>query len=263
MDFNLIRFHETALRLVGSHLYLGGSYRLDHYYSIVDLDSDLHGDPPVVTSYHAYTEQFGFNPNQSTVSGVTLDVLFDSRDSTINPYRGVYAQLSYGVFPTWLGSDQASTTLSGELRTYTGLSQTMPRHVIAARARATGIVTGHQPYLNLPSTGWDAHGTTGRGYVQGRFRGTSEVYAEIEWRFPILNSGLLGGSVFGNASTFSRPGFEGAVDETREVLFNSVKPAGGVGLRLLVNKLSRTNVRFDAAWGVDSFGFYMDAGDTF
>jgi hypothetical protein len=99
--------------------------------------------------------------------------------------------------------------------------------------------------------------------VQGRFRGTSEAYAEIEWRFPILNNGMIGGVVFADASTFSRPGFEGSVEEAGEALFNSIKPAGGFGMRLLVNKLSRTNVRFDAAWGVDSFGFYMDAGDTF
>lgn len=266
MDFNLIRFHETVLRLVGSELYFGGSYRLDHHFDIVDRELNLGASPPVVTSYDAYTEAFGFDRARSTVSGVTLDVLFDSRDSTINPYRGAYGKLSYGLFPTWLGSDQNSTTLSGEVRSYFGLSQAMPRHVFAVRARATAIVTGNQPYLALPSTGWDAHGTTGRGYVQGRFRGTSEGYAEIEWRFPILNSGLIGGTVFANASTFSRPSFEGTEDEVDAVgerLFNSIKPAGGFGLRLLVNKLSRTNVRFDAAWGVDSFGFYMDAGDTF
>ncbi len=263
MDFNLIRVHETVLRLVGSDLYFGGSYRLDHHFAIVDEELDLLASPPHVTSYHAYTEAFGFDLAQSTVSGVALDVLYDSRDSTINPYRGVYAKLSYGIFPTWLGSDQNSTTLTGELRNYLGLSENMPRNVLALRVRATGILTGNQPYLALPSTGWDAHGTTGRGYVQGRFRGTSEAYAEVEWRFPILNSGVIGGTVFANASTFARPSFDGAVEEAGESLFDSIKPAGGVGLRLLVNKLSRTNVRFDAAWGVDSFGFYMDAGDTF
>ena len=44
MDFNLIRVHETVLRLVGSDLYFGGSYRLDHHFAIVDEELDLLAD---------------------------------------------------------------------------------------------------------------------------------------------------------------------------------------------------------------------------
>ena len=71
--------------------------------------------------------------------------------------------------------------------------------------QAQGVTSGHLPYLALPAIGWDFAGRTGRGYVQGRFRGTAEVYAEAEWRFRITDNGLLGGVVFANMYTFTRP----------------------------------------------------------
>ena len=49
---------------------------------------------------------------------------------------------------------------------------------------------------------------TGRGYVQGRWRGTQELYGELEWRFRITNNGLLGGVVFANAGSFAAPAFQ-------------------------------------------------------
>jgi hypothetical protein len=266
MDFNLLRFRQSVLKRVIPNLFLGGSFRYDRYYGVVDLSLDLAVDPPVVTSHYAYSLYFGFDPSAYTVSGVSLDALYDSRDSNINPYRGLYALLSFAVLPTWLGSSQSSTMAFADLRAYVGLSAEVPRNVLAFWLRAEGVTSGHQPYLALPSVGWDAKGTTGRGYVQGRFRGTAWIYAEAEWRFRITDNGLLGGALFANAQTMSRPavtlptyGYEQAAEN----LFNSVKPAAGFGLRFLMNRESRTNVRPDFAWGVDTFAIYMGAGEVF
>jgi hypothetical protein len=112
--------------------------------------------------------------------------------------------------------------------------------------------------------GWDAAGTTGRGYVQGRFRGPAEVYAEVEWRFRITDDGLLGGAVFANAETYTRPAFSyGTLSEPAVNLFQYVKPAAGFGARVMMSKESRTNLRVDFAWGVDSFAIYLGAGEVF
>jgi hypothetical protein len=48
-----------------------------------------------------------------------------------------------------------------------------------------------------------------------------------------------------------------------EDLFATFKPAGGVGLRFLMNKESRTNIRLDFGVGVDSFAVYFGAGEVF
>ncbi len=266
MKFNLIRIHELVLRKVVENLYLGGSYRLDRYFAIVDESLNLSASAPVVTSAYAYNTIYGFNPSEYTVSGVSADILYDSRDSTINAYRGVYAHFGIAGFPTWLGSSQSSSQVFAEFRAYLGLSDDVPRNVLAFWALAAGPSGGHQPYLALPAIGWDAQGTTGRGYVQGRFRGTAEVYAEAEWRFRITNNGFFGGAIFANAETFSRPAVAlpaFGVNQPGENLFQYVKPAGGFGLRFLMNRESRTNIRVDFAWGVDSFGVYLGAGEAF
>src|SRR5262249_15753122 len=91
MDFDLIRFRETALRRVWGELYAGPGFSFDRYFAIVDRNLNLQALPPVVTSHYAYSVLEGFSTGAYTASGVSLNVAFDSRDSTINPYRGYYA----------------------------------------------------------------------------------------------------------------------------------------------------------------------------
>jgi hypothetical protein len=264
MDFKYIRFHQLALRRVFGGLYVGGGYRYDRYYDIVDKGLDLAAEVPVVTSHYAYSKYYGYGTGAYTVSSLSLSALYDSRDSTINAYRGFYGNLDYRISPTWLGSSKASSLLFGEFRAYVPLSDDSPRNVLAFWVLAQGVVTGDMPYLALPSTAWDATSVTGRGFIQGRFRGPAEVYGEVEWRFRILNNGLLGGALFANAQTFSRPpvsitGYANA----GEKLFDKIVPAGGAGLRVLLNRDSRTNLRVDVAVGQDQVAFYLGAGEVF
>src|SRR5262249_44229417 len=204
MDMNLIRFRETALQRVSGALYAGLGVSFDRFYGIVDRSLDLQASPPVVTSHYAYSMLEAFSTGAYTVSGVSLNVAFDNRDSTINPYRGYYANLSFQWNPTFLASSQNSSLISGEARAYLGLSRSVPRNVIAFWAVAQGVVTGPMPYRALPSIGWDARNRSGRGYVQGRLRGTAEFYAEAEWRFRITNNGVFGGVLFANTESFLR-----------------------------------------------------------
>jgi hypothetical protein len=264
MDFNLIRFNQSALRRLRGPFYAGASYRYDRYYDIVDQRLDLGATPPVVTSHEGYSQQYGFSPSAYTLSGVGLEALYDSRDSTINAYRGAYLHAAFRAYPTWLGSSRDSTLAYGEARAYLGLSEGTPRNVLAFWLIAQGVTSGHQPYLALPSITWDFGIRSGRGYVQGRFRGDAEVYAEAEWRFRITASGMVGGVVFANASTFSRPAIDVAgYQEGREALFTRVRPAGGAGLRFMMNREARNNVTLDVGVGQDSVGIYFGAGEAF
>ncbi len=266
MDFNLLRIHQSALRHVAGSFYLGGGYRLDDYSAIVDRRLDLGAAPPVVTSHYGYSRIYGFDPGHYTASGLSLDAMADSRDSTIAPYRGWYGHVRFIGYPTWLGSTQSSTMVSAEGRRYIGLSDSDPRNLLALWVYAAGVTSGHVPYLALPSSGWDARGTTGRGYVQGRFRGTALVDAEAEWRFRLSADGLFGGSVFASAQTLSRPAISlpaYGYAEDGEKLFETIRPAGGVGLRIMLLKQSRTALRIDFAAGVKSYGFYLGSGEAF
>ena len=264
MDMNLLRFRQNALRQVWGGLYVGPGLSFDRYYGIVDQRLDLSASPPVVTSHYAYNSIEGFGTKAYNTSGLSLNVLYDTRDSTINAYKGVYASLSYQWNPTWFGSSKDSSFLSAELRTYLGLSSSVPRNVLAFWVIAQGQVSGALPYLALPSIGWDAKNRTGRGWIQGRFRGTSEVYTEAEWRFRITDNGLLGGVVFANMSTFTRPAVSiPGYTEAGESLFEHPRFAGGVGLRIMQNRQSRTNITLDLTVADKTVGFYFGAGEAF
>ena len=264
MNMNLLRLRQNALRKVWGDLYVGPGLSFDRYYGIEDPTLDLGASPPVVTSHYAYSVLEGFGTRAYNTSGLSLNFLYDTRDSTINPYRGVYASLTYQWNPTWFGSSKNSSLVSGELRTYVGLSSEVPRNVLAFWVMVQGQVSGTLPYLALPSIGWDARNRTGRGWVQGRFRGTAEVYGEAEWRFRITDNGLLGGVVFANVSTFTRPPVSIAgYSEAGESLFEHPRFAGGVGLRIMENRQSRTNITLDLTVADKTVGFYFGAGEAF
>jgi hypothetical protein len=62
--------------------------------------------------------------------------------------------------------------------------------------------------------------------------------------------------VFVNATTANSP-----IDSLG--LFESVKPGYGFGLRVMVDKKSRTNLAIDFGFGEKSTGFYLSASETF
>jgi hypothetical protein len=106
------------------------------------------------------------------------------------------------------------------------------------------LLNGKLPYLELPGTGSDATGRLGRGYTIGRFKGTSFAYSEAEYRFPILANKLISGVVYANAQSASN---------SRTIkLMEYIEPGGGVGLRLLFNKYTRSNLCID--YGVGKYG---------
>ena len=265
MDLNLIRIRENVLKKAWlDSFYIGPGFSFDRYYAIHDKLLDLSASPPVVTSHYAYSTALGFNPAQYNISGISLNLLWDSRDSTINPYRGTYASVSYQWNPTWLGSAKDSSLLGIEYRGYFGLDPAIPRNLIAVWFIVQTTVSGQLPYLGLPAIGWDARNRTGRGYVQGRFRGTAEVYAEVEYRFRLTSNGLLGGVVFANAETFSTApvSYLGFFNQG-ENLFQHLRPSGGIGLRFMMSRQSRTNITLDFTVADKTFGLYFGAGEAF
>jgi hemolysin activation/secretion protein len=105
--------------------------------------------------------------------------------------------------------------------------------------------------------GYDQRGRSGRGYTQGRFRGTNMMYTEAEYRFPISPcGGLFGGVLFANITTASS-------QLKNEKLFTTYAPGYGFGLRMKVDKGSRTNLSVDFAFGKNSGGIYFGAAEVF
>lgn len=261
MDFNLIRFHQSALKEIKKDFYLGIGYHLDIHSNINDQLLDLENDPPYITNHYAYSILHGFDPEEYTTSGPSVNVILDSRDNVANPYSGRYAMAQFRVLPTWLGSDQSASLLWLEYREYINLSKEKPRHLLALWAYGNFNTSGTLPYMSLPSLGWDQMGRSGRAYPQGRFRGNDMMYFEAEWRVPVplvkKNPDLLGAVVFANATTASS-------EDLNEKLFDHIKPAVGVGARVMIQKQSRTNLTVDYGWGANGeSAFYLNLTETF
>ncbi|QQL49802.1 BamA/TamA family outer membrane protein [Mucilaginibacter ginkgonis] len=245
MDFTFFRFYETALRHITGNLYGGIGYALDSYTNISE-EGTLDGKP---SAYNLY----GTN-RKNLASGLTANFVYDSRDNSINPAKGFYGSLLFRTNQTFLGSSQNWQSLTLDVRKYINFPQ--GSHNTLALWSYNWLVVGGRPsYLNLPSTGWDQNSATGRGYIQGRFRGAQMVYLESEYRFPITKNGLLGGVIFANAQSLSaQPG-------TR---LQAVQPAIGPGLRVKLNKTSRTNIAIDYGFGRQgSNGLFIDVGEIF
>lgn len=81
------------------------------------------------------------------------------------------------------------------------------------------------------------------------------VYFETEYRYGITANGLLGGVVFVNAESFS------AAQGTK---LQSIQPAFGPGMRIKINKVSKTNIAIDYGFGNQgSRGLFIDVGEAF
>jgi hypothetical protein len=78
-----------------------------------------------------------------------------------------------------------------EARTYLRLSADA-RHRVAVWAFGNLVTGGEAPYFDLPATSLDTYGRSGRGYIQGRFRGQRLAYGELEYRWTVKRNGLLG-----------------------------------------------------------------------
>ncbi len=258
MDFSLIRFYESVLRRIGdSKFYLGMGYHLDIHSKVESFIKD-EIDPGLPFSHDVYNLEKGFNLEKYTLSGFTLNAMMENRDIAVSPYEKNFALVSYKINPTFLGSDQSSSTLLLDYRHYFNLSETRKRHLISVWGFGNFVISGNVPYMNLPSIGWDMFGRTGRGYAQGRFRGESMVYSEAEYRFPLQrNKETFGGTVFVNAASFNSK-------TTGEKIMEQVNPGYGVGFRVMINKENRTTIAADYAFGQKgNSGFYLNVNESF
>lgn len=267
MYFDHFRSYLTLFRNLGSSLYVGLAYKLDYHYHIVDKLLNVTDTPYVVTSHNAYSTLYGYDPTQYISSGIGLNILYDDRDHTLNPYKGQFLQLAMEFYPTWLGSSNYYSALRLDLRKYVSLSVERPRHLLAFWVISMLSMGGHPPYLDLPASGYDMFNSSARGYLQGRWRGQNWMDLESEYRFPITNNGLIGGVVFANAFSFSRPEINApqvGIQSPKLQLFESIRYAVGGGLRIMLDRKGRMNLTVEYARGENgSSGLYIYVGESF
>jgi hypothetical protein len=255
MKYNYIRFWESVFRNIGKKWYAGLGIAIDDNFKINDQSLSL--DSPVhYTSHYNYSKTYGFDSAHYSTNGLILEFVHDSRDNPISAYSGSLFHFAFRFNAVAFGSSQNSNVLYYSYRTYINVDKSIPRNLIAFWFWGVNVFGGKMPYLELPAIGWDVYNRSGRGYIQGRFRGNNMEYGETEFRFRISKNNLFGGVVFLNCTTASNP-------LTHQEVFNSLAPGYGAGLRILMNKNDRTNICIDYGRGDGFSGLYFNIRETF
>ncbi len=245
VNYSALNLHQAVLRRVMKNMYAGLGYNFNYYWDIREMN------PPVgMLSDFA---RYGYS-KKDVASGITLNFLYDTRDNPVSAEKGSFVDFIYRTNPVFLGNKGGWQSLIADIRKFIKFPEGS-KNVIALWSYNWITPGGKPPYLMLPATGGDAYTNTGRGYIQGRFRGNNMLYMESEYRFRITRDGFLGGVVFANAQTFT---------EQVSARFETIAPGYGGGLRFKFNKFSRTSVAIDYGFGIGgSGGVFVNVGEVF
>ncbi|MCF6406358.1 outer membrane protein assembly factor [Chitinophaga filiformis] len=245
---NYLRFYETFYRKVRPKWLVGVGYHMDWHSNIGIRDNDS------LTLSKFVSYKYGTDVSQTVSSGISLNLLKDSRQNSINPQAGHYFNAVFRINPTFLGSNDNWESLYLDYRKYIHFGDERQQNVLAFWGFYWTTLSRKTPYLDLPSIGWDPNTRSGRGIDQNRFRGKGLINLEAEYRRDITKNGLLGFVVFVNANT---------VTQADNYRFTGLHPATGAGLRIKFNKRSGTNIAFD--YGVSKYGstFSLNLGEAF
>ncbi|MBC8984918.1 BamA/TamA family outer membrane protein [Pedobacter sp. N36a] len=249
LDYKYIRFYQNALKRIRPYFYAGLGYNLDYRFNIKPENADID-----LANYTGYKYGTGSN---SVSSGLSLNLVYDTRSNAINPMPGIYANLVYRINPTYLGSNNTWRSLYLDVRKYISMNKENQnqQNTLAFWSYFWTALDAKTPYLDLPSTGWDPYNRSARGIDQNRYRGRSLLYLESEYRRDITSNGLVGFVVFANVNSVGVSG--------GQHLFSSWKPAAGTGLRLKFNKGSNTNIGVDYGMSKGYKNISFNLGEAF
>ncbi|WP_255496388.1 BamA/TamA family outer membrane protein [Mucilaginibacter sp. FT3.2] len=247
VDYNYVRFYQSALKRITPYFFAGGGYNIDYR-------SSIKSDDPAVDLKQFTGYNYGTG-GSSVSSGINLSLLYDTRNNSINPLPGSYFNLVYRVNPAFMGSNDSWHSLYLDYRKYVPMNPANKnqQNTLAFWSYFWTVLGGNAPYLDLPSIGWDPYNRSGEGIDQNRYRGRSLFYLESEYRRDITTNGLLGFVAFANVNTVSGSG----------TIFKSWHPAAGTGLRVKFNKGSNTNIGIDYAFSKGYNSIILNVGESF
>lgn len=247
IDYRYFRFYEQALKRITPYFFAGAGLAVDYYANVKSEDPAI--DLKTFTNY-----QYGLD-KRSFSSGGSLSLLYDTRNNSINPLPGAYANITYRINPAFAGNEKTWESLYIDVRKYVSLNPARPQqqNTLALWSYLWTVLHSDAPFLNLPSIGWDPGNRSGRGIDQNRYRGKSLFYMESEYRRDITANGLFGFVVFANINTVSGSG----------TMFTSWHPAVGTGLRIKFNKGSNTNIGIDFGVSKGYKAIKLNLGEAF
>jgi hypothetical protein len=247
--YTYVRFYQNALRRIAHKpfLFAGIGYNLDYHINI-HPDNDT-VDMSKFTGYRNGTA----NHTNSLSSGLTLNMLYDTRNNSLNPLPGWYYNVIARVNPKFLGSDDNWYSLYFDARKYVSFDPDN-WNVLAFWSYLWTTLGSNAPYLDLPAINWDANQRSGRGFYPSRYTGRTLWDFETEYRRSVTRDQLLGFVVFANMNSVTQPLTNN---------FAYLHAAAGAGLRIKFNKHSGTNFGMDFAASKGYWAIYLNLGEAF
>ncbi|MBC7651382.1 MAG: BamA/TamA family outer membrane protein [Deinococcales bacterium] len=181
------------------------------------------------------------------IVGLGVSLTYDNRSNAFAPEKGMFAQIYFNHFDTYLGSDYVYSNLVVDARKYLPFK----KNVLALQAYYTGNFADEIPIRSMASLGGSSRM---RGYYEGRYRDKQLMVLQSEARLPVYKR--FGAVVFGGL---------GDVGKTiGDFSLSDIKYSYGAGVRFAVNKTERLNIRIDYGFGGNgSSGLYFQLGEAF
>jgi outer membrane protein assembly factor BamA len=215
------------LKKVGDRLFSGGFVKYIDYKN-VSYTSDAVLYPELV--------------NASTI-GVGYTILSDKRNSLLTPTKGSYVNFNI----SYNAAKKSYVKLFLDVRGYKTWNN---KYTLAGRF-VHDVNIGEPPFYDYAFLGGDRFV---RGYYFGRYR--DKVLSSIQAEFRAHIVWRIGLAAFGGLSSI--------YPEAYEIQTKNAKYNYGLGLRFLMDKKDRTNLRLDYAIGQDgNDGFYVSFGESF
>lgn len=183
-----------------------------------------------------------FDIGDVTSAGLGLSVEFDSRDAPINSIRGRHFKFDALFNDEAIGSNTTYQSYIAAYRSYHRLTNSV---VLAWEVQ--GCKRGGMAPL------WDACTVKLRGFSATDYLGSASSSGQVEARWQLSNRwGLVG---FAGAG-YVGDSFSGKRDD-------KPIPSFGAGLRFMVLRAKRINLRLDYARSLSSDAIYVSVGEAF
>jgi len=219
------------------YLFVGAGIRYNHIFKVgIDSEGNLQNSQPL-----------GFDG--STSAGAEVAMLYDSRDNILNAQSGWYFELTHGFYDKVLGGTSKFQLTRFDLRHYYKLFK--EKNDVLGLQVVGSFSSGDVPFSELALFGGDE---ILRGYREGRYVDRNIMAAQIEYRKQFKNS-RLGMVVFAGGGDVFR--------ELNNLKISNIRPNFGFGLRYMLDKKERLNIRMDWGFGQDSNYLYLDIAEAF
>ena len=233
-----ILFEQTLGYKINKRWYVGIKYHYINYLKVDTVGGSEHCNQEIVK---------GIDENEGLQSGLGFKISREARDNRFNAYRGSYLFFEYMNYGKWIGSKFNYQSLVLDYRKYVTPLKWL---TIAGQIYAEAKFGDNIPVQSLSLMGGD---NRMRGIYIGRFRDKSMIEGQVEARFPIY--WIFGGTVF--------TGLGETAPDISGYSLQGIKWTYGFGLRLSVNKATRSNIRFDIGFFEHKPLFFFTFAEAF